>query len=71
MKSMAGYLKKKANLKIKDTIIMHPQVARTKYFRGSDLIETIEAHKEEIEKLFRMYVVDLSTRPKIEDFLTT
>lgn len=70
VKKMAAYLKGLPDLKFKETIMIFPRTMRTNYCRGEDLLKEVEAHHEEIEKIFRAFTVDLSNKAKIVDFLS-
>lgn len=63
-------LRTKADLKVKETIMVAPRTMRTNYFRGEDIIQAIEGHGDEVEKIFRAFAIDIDNRSKITDFLS-
>lgn len=66
----ASLLKKKGGLKIKETVMIKPETRRTNFFRGEDLINAITATQPEIEKIFKVFCIDISSKEKINDFLS-
>jgi len=69
MNNFSSFLRKKG-MKIKETVIMHPLVKRTNYFRGDNMLELCTLYSKEICKIFGDYNIEFSSSEEITAFLS-
>lgn len=60
-----------SDLKVKETVIVHPQKRRSPYFRGDQLSDLVISNSEKVKDFFSEYSLSLECQSEVAEFLGT